>query len=63
MAGTMTFKRGNDERLTILFDGDEVISVNHDQHGSSGMEAAETLAERIAKKLGMEVVDDYTDED
>lgn len=62
MANKLTLNQPDDERLTILVNGDEVGSVNHDQHGWAGMEAAEKLARRIAAKLGIEVEETFDDE-
>ena len=45
-----------DEQLEIFVDGDSVGTFDHDNHGWSGMDAAVRLAEKIAKKLDLEVV-------
>lgn len=58
----ITLNRTDDERLTILVDGEEVGSFDHDQHGWSGMEAAEKLATRMAGKLGIEVEETFSDD-
>ena len=47
--------RPTDEHLDILVDGEVIASFNHDDHGWSGMEAAEQLVVRLAGKLGLEV--------
>ena len=48
-------QRPTDEHIDILVDGDVIASFNHDDHGWSGMEAAEQLVIRFAGKLGLEV--------
>lgn len=47
--------RPTDEHLDILVDGEVIASFTHDDHGWSGMEAAEQLVVRLAGKLGLEV--------
>ena len=45
----------NDEAVDILLDGDELISVNHDEHGWDGMQVALDLSRTFARKLGADV--------
>jgi hypothetical protein len=51
----MTLNQPDEEHLTILIDGEEVGSFDHDSHGWAGIEAGANLAMSIAKKLGLEI--------
>jgi hypothetical protein len=45
----------DDERVRITLDGQDVVSVNHDEHGWDGMEIAEKTAVRLAELAGWKV--------
>lgn len=62
MSNTMIINCPDEERMHIVFNGSTVGSFNHDEHGWSGMSAAEKLARNIARELGIEVVETF-DED
>lgn len=47
----------DEETLQVLVDGDLVSRVTHDSVGWAGIEALESLVERLASRLGLEVVE------
>ncbi len=53
----------DDERFTIVLDGEEMGDFNHDRHGWAGMESAKDLAYRMAEKLEIEVEETYAEEE
>lgn len=52
----------DDEAFDIECNKQDVGSFNHDQHGWSGMEAAERLVQRIASVTGATVEHTYGEE-
>lgn len=58
----LTLHKPDEEHLTILLDGAEVGSANHDSHGWSGMDAVENLATNLATRLGWDVAETYGEE-
>lgn len=47
--------RDDEESLTVVLNGTEVGSANHDEDGWAGMEAMETLVKAIAAVLNIPV--------
>jgi len=55
-------RRDDDETLTILLDGEEVGSANHDEDGWKGMETVEDLVKAIGRVLDIPVEEEESDE-
>jgi hypothetical protein len=55
MKHKFVLKRDDDENLTVLLNGTEVGSANHDEDGWGGMESMETLVKAIAAVLKIPV--------
>ena len=48
----------NDETVELLLDGVSIGSVNYDEHGSSGLDLLEEIAENLARLNGCEITYD-----
>jgi hypothetical protein len=55
VAPVLVIRWVNDEQVDILLYGEELISVNHDEHGWDGIQVALNLSRTFARKLGAEV--------
>lgn len=55
---TLYLKYPDDEHLEIIYQGDVLVSANHDQHGWEGMEGIAGTAKAVAAALGHPVKDD-----
>lgn len=53
----------DDETMSIRLNDVLIGRYNYDEHGRTGMEAAEQVATDIALMLGIEVVDTFDGED
>lgn len=53
--GVVVVRWVSDEVVEIEVDGTVVVTVNHDEHGWAGMEAAITVAKQLAGRLGGEL--------
>ncbi len=51
----LTIEWLNDEYVRISLNGQQIMNVNHDDHGDDGMEAAIVAAGRVAQALGARV--------
>lgn len=48
----VTILHESDEEVTILINGVEVASANHDEHGYAGMDAVVDTATSVGRALG-----------
>lgn len=55
MSTSIYLERPDDETLLVRIEEDVVASVNHDEHGWSGMSAVENVVREIADAFGIEV--------
>lgn len=53
----MVVRWDSDEQVTILIDGDHVLSVTHDAVGWDGMEAVIAAARHVARRLGIDSIE------
>jgi len=60
MTQQITINYRNEETTEIFANGQFVGSLNHDEHGWSGMEAGERLVRKLAAALKIELIE--TDE-
>lgn len=54
---TISLESDNDEHVSVVLDGEEVIEANHDEHGWKGMDLIVTAAKKIADATGATFVD------